>query len=336
MAEVDLALIPEGMSVVHVVTPHCFVNGNGQVVFLRRQDGKYVPTVLQTVNDAISQCFHILDCSVGEVVDFYQRQPLIHAEGEMGQMRGVVLEIQRAIAALISPEGISERSAKEMAITFDQIVRRLGRVRNAYKLAVVVNLNQSKSDKGNGFEHLGKILAPATAHLAALKRFDELLNIRAGVVTQARRLIAIAQQGEDRIKKVYELLGVYQAKVSQVVSEIERIQRETGVRCPPGQLVLLRWITYEVSNPGANKVTNALNGIVRVEPFKSRVESVEIRRLTRLGEYLDKWQEGKDSALYTFQRTFGLARGKLKRLVRECSAAREQYTLERQYVSALN
>ncbi len=334
MSKIDLALVPVGMNIVHEVTPHCFVNEIGQIVFLRRQEGKHVPTVLQTMNDAISQCFHILDRTVGEVVDFYRRQPSIKTEGEIGEMRNVVLEIQSALANLISPEGVSERSAEEIQVVFGQIVRRLGQVRNAHKLAVVVNLNQSKSDRGNGPKHLGEILAPAMAHLAALKRFDELLNITEGVAVQARYLIYIARQGEDRIKKVYKILGDYEARVGKIVCEIERIQREAGIRCPPGQLALLRWIAHEVSHPGVNKVTNALNGIVRVEPFKSRVESAEIKRLARLHEYLDQWQEGKDQALYTFQKTFGVARAKLKRLVRERSAAREQRTLDRRYAHA--
>lgn len=336
MAKIDPALVPEGVDVVHAVTSHCFVDGDGQVVFLRRQEGKCVPTTLKTVYDAVSQCFHILDHSVGEVVDFYYYQPLFYIEGEIGQMRNVVLEIQRAIATLISPEGVSERNAEEIQIVFGQIIWHLGRVRNAHKLAVVVNLNQSRLPLGNGPKRAGEILAPAIAHLAALKRFDELLNITASVMVQARYLINIARQGENRIKKVYEILGDYEVRVGKIVNEIERIQREAGVRCPPNQLAMLCRITHEVSHPSANKVINALNGIVRVEPFKSRVESVEVRRLARLGEYLDKWQEGKDSALYTFQRTFGLARGKLKRSVRERSAAREQHTLEWQYTLALN
>jgi len=86
----------------------------------------------------------------------------------------------------------------------------------------------------------------------------------------------------------------------------------------------------------ANRAVNALKGIIPVEPFKSRVESVEVKRLARLDEYLDKWQEGKDSALYTFQKTFGAARGKLKRLVRERSATREQRVLKWQYALRLN
>ncbi len=334
MSKIDPRLVPAEMNVVHEVTSHCFVDGAGRVVFLRRQEGKYVPTVLQTVYDAISQCFHILDRDVGEVVDFYHREPTVYVEGEIGEIRKVVLDIQNILATLISPQGVSGRSAEQIKVAFDQIVRRLGNVRNAHKLAVVVNLNQSKPNKGNRFEHEGEILAPARAHSGAIKRFNELRNITAGVMVQAGQLIAIAKQGEDRIRTVYGLLGTYEAKVSQIVSEVEQIQREAGVRCPPSQLDLLRQIACKVSSPGANQVANGLNGIVRVEPFKSRVESAEVKRLARLDEYLDQWQEGKDSALYAFQRTFGGARGKLKRLVRERSAAREQRTLDRRYAHA--
>lgn len=333
MPKIDPVLVPEGMNVVYEVTPRCFVDGGGYVVFLRQQEGRCIPMVLKTIYDAISQCFHILDRTVGEVVDFYRRQPSVHAEGEIGQMRIVVLEIQKVIATLISPEGVSERSAEEVQVIFCQIIRRLGHVRNAHKLAVVVNLNQSRLPQGNRPKHLGEVLSPATAHLAALKRFDELLNITEGVVAQARQLIDIARVGEDRIKKVYEILGAYEAKVSEIVGGIEQIQRKAGVKCPPSQLSLLRRMAREIGSSGVNQV-NALNGIVRVEPFKSRIESVEVKRLARLDEYLDQWQEGKDSALYTFQRTFGVARNKLKRLVRNRQAAQEQRTLDRRYTYA--
>lgn len=334
MAKIDLSLVPAGMNVIHEVTPHCFVSGDGQVVFLRQQEGNYVPTVLATVHDAIAQCFHILDSAMGEVVDFYRHQSAIRAEGEIGQMRGIVLEIQQAIAMLISPHGVSKESAEEIQTAFGQIVRRLGRVRNAHKLAVIIGLRQAPADHGHQPKHLGDILAPAAAHLAALKRFDELLNITEGVAAQARALIDIARQGEDRIRQVYNTLGIYEARVGEIVKEIEGIQRRAGIKCPPKELSLLRRIAREVSYPGANKVVNAFNGIVHVEPFKSRIESADVARLSRLDEYLDQWQGGKASFLYTFQRTFGVARAKLKRLVRERLAGREQRTLESQYAHA--
>jgi hypothetical protein len=249
-------------------------------------------------------------------------------------MRGIVLEIQKAIAALMAPEAVSKQTAAEIQVAFSQIVRRLGQVRNAHKLAVVMGLNQAQPDPRHRLKHLGDILAPAAAHLAALKRFDELLNITEGVASQARCLISIARQGEDRFRRAYDTLGRYEARVGEILTEIERIQRAAGIKCPPGQLGLLRRIAHETSHPSANKVTNALNGIVPVEPFKSRIESAEIKRLSRLDEYLDQWQAGKDSSLYTFQKTFGAARTKLKRLVRERSAGRDQRALEQQYVPA--
>ena len=331
MAKIDPSLVPAGMSVAREITPHCFINGDGQVIFLRQQEGNYIPAVLATVHDAIAQCFHILDSAIGEVVDFYRHQSTIRAEGEIGQMRGIVLEIQQAIARLISPRGVSAESAAEIQTAFGQIVRRLGQVRNAHKLAVIAGLNQYKPDQTHRLKHLGEILAPAAAHLAALKRFDELLNITEGVAAQARGLIYLTRQGEDRVRQVYNTLSIYEARVGEIVKEIERIQRVSGIKCPPRELSFLRRIAHEVSYPGSNKVVNALNGIAPVEPFKSRIESAEVARLSRLAEYLDQWQMGKTSALYTFQRTFGVARAKLKRLVRERLAGRELRTLESQY-----
>ncbi len=325
-------LVPAGMTVVKEVTNHCFINSAGQVMFLRKVNGETTPMALKNIYDAISQCFHILDRTLGEMVDFYADQPAVYREGEIGVIRGIILNLHEAINLMTSSGAVASENALQVQRGFGQIVRRLGRVRNQHKKLLISHLQKvSQIRNAQGMRVIGAVLEPAQAHLAAVKRFDELDGIAQGVMVQAQRLIEIAAQAESRISSVYLTLSFYEQQVKDEMAQIEARERTDGVQPIAEHITHLRAIAQDVCGEGSNKVVNALRGVVMVEPFKSRLESPDVRCLEKLDSYLDAWQNGQTESLHTFLRAFGRARTKLKRVVREQQSPSHQRALEREY-----
>lgn len=332
MPAIDPNLVPNNMVVVKNVTPHCFVNQHGQVVFLRRSNGQTKTVVLDDIFSAISQCFHILDRNMGEAVDFYRDNPTVFTRGEVDLVRGLSGDLQSAVAQIIAPDGLGEHSALEIQRRFAQIVRDLKRVRNQHKQMLAAHLKQIpgvKDQRGRGKPEAA--VRAGAANLAALQRFQELDDIREGVAVQIEKLMGLVAQAEERIRTVYDILGRYEDKAAGIIDEVEKHEVLLG-RTPIDEYSdQLRTIAREVAGEGSNKVVNALRGVVLVEPFKSRIESREVRCLEKLDSYLDEWEGGEPEALYTFHRAFGRARSKLKRLVREPKLESVKRTYEREY-----
>lgn len=329
-------LVPPGMTVVKKITPHCFINSQGEVVFLRKIEGERTPVVFKNIYDAISQCFHILDNTLGEMMDFYRRQPEVYGPGEMDEMRRIAEELQAVISFVISSGSVSEEAAAGTKRTLEQIRRRLGAVRNVHKLMLVDHLQKVSAVRdGQGMRQVGVVLEPALAHLDSIRRFDELDNISRGVVAQADRLIDLAILAEWRIKNVYQTLCAYEAEVGMILDRVEYHERQSGHQPVSEYSERLRAIARAVAGEKSNKVVNALRGMAVVEPFKSRLESAEVKCLEKLPHYLEIWESGKAEALRTFYRAFGRARGKLKRVVREQKSPAAQRILARQYKARL-
>lgn len=329
-------LIPRGMEVVKEVTPHCFVNAAGEVVFLRKRNGEWGPVVFSNIYDAISQCFHILDNVLGEMVDFYRRQPKVFGSGEMDEMRDIAKDLQGMINLIVSAGVQPSEQSRSAQVTLRQIVRRLGAVRNVHKRLLLGHLQKvSEVRDGRGLRPLGEALGPTMAHLETIRRFDELDNIARGVIVQAKCLIGICAIAEWRIKEVYGRLSVYGAAAHGIVKKIEVCERQQGSQPVEEYLGRLQVISAEISGGRSNKVTNALKGVVLVKPFKPRLESPDVKRLERLDEYLQAWASGNSRALLTFCRAIDGARAKLKRVAREQKSPAERRTLERQYQSRL-
>ncbi len=332
MAEIDPVLVPNDMTVVKNITPHCFINQDGAVVFLRRSNGETRAVVLKDIFSAISQCFHILDRNVGEAVDFYRDNPTIFTRGEVSQMRELSGQLQLSVTQIIAPDGLGEHSAIEIQRRFAQIVRDLKRARNQHKQMLAAHLRQVagvKDQRGRGQAEAA--VRSGAANLAALQRFQELDDIVKGVAVQIEKLMGIVAQSEERIKKVYEALGGYESEVADIIKEIEKYELLLGRTLIDKYGGVLRTVAKEVAGEGGNMVVNALKGVVPVEPFKTRIESKDVKCLEKLDSYLDEWESGEPEALYTFHRAFGRARSKLKRLVREAKLEAVEKTFSREY-----
>ena len=331
-AVIDPVLVPSDMVVVKTVTPHCFINQSGQVVFLRRSNGQTKAVVLDDIFSAISQCFHILDRNIGEAVDFYHDNPTVFTRGEVNVVRELSGDLQSAVVQIIAPDGLGEHKAIEIQRRFAQIVRDLKRARNQHKQMLAAHLRQVpgiKDQRGRGQPEAA--VRAGAANLAALQRFQELDDIIKGVTIQLEKLMGIVAQAEERVKRVYDASGRYEAKVAEIIERIEKDEVLLGRTPIDVYSDELRAIAQEIAGEGGNMVVNALRGVVPVEPFKARLESRDVRCLEKLDSYLDEWESGKPEALYTFCRAFGRARSKLKRLVREPKLGSVRKTFTREY-----
>lgn len=322
----------QSLKIARKVTAHCFIDENGRVVFMRGMNGQRKPVVLATIYDAISQCFHILDRIAGEALDFYNSQPSLYIKGERDEMRNVFMQLQSAIAVLSNSQA-SKKEAIEIQRGFEQIVVRLNKVRNRHKQLAQAYLRQTTGPRSNKPQSLGEILAPAKAHLEAVERFQELNQISQGVIVQARALIKISLETEKRLRRIYELIVLYEQQAHSWLVEIEKCQRESGVRCLPAHVRALCDIADDVARPKINKVTNAFKGVALVEPYKSRIESAEVQSLTHLHEYLEFWEAGNQALPLRFVNAFGRARTKLKRLVRMPQAQADERLFAKHYAT---
>lgn len=335
MAAIDPNLVPSDMTVVKYVTPHCFVNQNGQVVFLRRFNGETKAVVLDDIFSAISQCFHILDKNIGEAVDFYRDNPTIFTRGEIGLARQLSADLQLAVTQIIAPNGLGEHSALEIQGQFARIIRDFKRARNQHRQSLAAHLKQIPGVRDQrGRNQPEAAVRAGEANLEALRRFQELDGIIKGVAVQIEKLMGLVAQSEERVRTVYDTLGRYEAKVSDVIWDFEREERIVGralFDISYKYIDMLRAVAKDIAGKGGNKVVYALRGVVLVEPFKSRIESKDVKCLEKLDAYLDEWENGDTEALYTFYRAFGRARSRLKRLVREPKLESVRQTYEREY-----
>jgi len=193
-----------------------------------------------------------------------------------------------------------EQNMGRIHFGFEQIRQRLSVIKNRRKL-LVGDYFQS-SERANKFQSLGEILSPVKAHLETIQRFNELDQIAHGVIAQARGLIDLVLESEKRLRRVYALVVMYEQKAHDLLAQIEKCQRETGARCLPVHVRALRSIADDVAKPTSNKVMNAFNGVVLVEPYKSRIQSKEVQCLNHLMEYLEFWESGKQELPLRFLR----------------------------------
>jgi len=229
----------------------------------------------------------------------------------------VYATLQSVIDRLIAPGFIGSQAALEIKRELDLIVFGLALVRNRHKKmlrARLQGISEIANEQGQGKPDVVVEIAKATAD--ALKRLEEVGGVIYGTLVQAEQLIRIAEQAERRMTYVCYKLGEYQIQLKKIIKQIEQNQKECRGEIPFNKIMELRSIAKHVSGPGTNQIVNALNGIVMVEPFKSRLESADVVCLSRLDTYLGKWQSGDAKKLYTFQRAFKRARSQLKRVAR--------------------
>lgn len=327
---------PASVVVVKEVTPHCVIDNQGQVVFLRRVNGEEKLVVCKTIYNAISQCFHILNRLLGEAIVFYRGQPTIFGQGEIGQLQEISRTLQEVISSITSCKIIPELEVFIAQRRFVQLVAQLGLVRNQHKVKLKGQLDHlpSITDK-DGRRQAGTAVASSESLTIALQRFEEVDSIIRGTWIQAKKLIGLAVAAESRIEKVFGKLGNFQAQVDVIILEIEAAQRATGEAIPADGLEKLGTIAKKVAGEGSNQIVNALKGIAPVEPYKSRLEHRDVVCLENLPKYLDKWVGGKVKKIYTFQRAFGRARSKLARLARTSEASADGQMLAKQYTTRI-
>ena len=276
------------------ITKHCFANrDNGKIVFFRRrnENDKTTKMTLDTVDDAISQCYHILDKIFVEVVDTYKVIPEVKIRGELNEMRSILYELQVEIKILA--KNLKGETNKD----FSHISEKFKRAKNEHKIKIKELLNE--------FE--GKDLSVlAKAHLEAAQRIEQLRNIIKGVFGQVRALEELREKSERKINKVYENLTKYEIKLRKAKKE-GRINKKE-----------LEKIINNIAGGKANKVIFALESLEKenalVNPYFERIKSKEVQDLKKIKDYYKEWKKNERKG-EDLIKLISKARKKLKRIV---------------------
>ncbi|MFW6282931.1 MAG: hypothetical protein ACOC1P_02655 [Minisyncoccales bacterium] len=276
------------------ITENCFANvNNGKIVFFRRhnENEKPIKMTLNTIDDAISQCYHILDKTFVEVVDIYNVIPEVKVKGELNEMREILFELQEEIKTVA--ENLEEETNKD----FSHISEKFSRARNEHKVKIRELLKM--------FE--GKDLSIiAEAHMEAAKRVEQLRNIIKGIFGQIRALEKIKEKSERRITKAYEELANYEIKLRKAKQKGMINKKE------------LERIVNNIAGEKANKVLFAFDSLekesVLVNPYFERIKSKEVQDLRKIKDYYSEWKKGKRKS-EDFIKLISKARQKLKRML---------------------
>lgn len=300
----------ESVNVVVQVAPNCVIDGQGQVVFFRGPEGEKIPYRCEDIYVAVSQCFEILGSLFGPVVISPSGEPEFSgADGELVGLQKIIEGFQNIITLLTVRRKIAKTEVDKAALWFKGLALRWQDVQNPFKkeLRDYFVAMPSIVDKC-GDPNLEAAVVAAKALVPAIRRLGELGGIIPAIWQQTTALVEIVVKAEQRLKRVYDILGSREDEVKDIISQREQI--------PPDALVQkLRVVAKQVAGPGANEVANALKSIPPVNPYKSVLEHYDTTCLERLDVYLSRWLAGKPRWLLTYERAFGRVRSKLKRLV---------------------
>lgn len=271
------------LKVAKKVTENCIINEQGKVVFYRKNGNSKKQVVLDTIEDAISQNFHILESLFIEVVKTYDANLI--KTGEISTVRDVLFELEDKVnemAASLNPEKIN----------LSYLVEDFKGSRNRHKKNIVSILEKNELE----------IDDLAQAQLSAVKRIKELQGIIIGTIAQTKKLTEIRISCERKIIYAHNILAEYEFKLSRINSASEKEKKK-----------LISKALRDIAGEGANKVVFTLNAVTRVSPYKERVESNEVQKLTSL--YND-FEEG-NLDLNDVISIIAAARSRLKRVVRK-------------------
>lgn len=209
------------MAGIKQMTPHCWIE-EGQTHFLRKVQLEERHVVHQSIHDALTQCFHILDRNIGAVVKFYQDEPVLFGPGEVQEMEEISQKLQQVISAMVSQRDIGPGQALSAARTFELIGERLGRVRNEHKFRAqrrIVTMPPLTDEKGR--KSTTALVQTGEVQTDILKRYNELYSITRGTFVQAQRLLQEIGESEERIAKFIKALNGFAPEVGGLVSQIE-------------------------------------------------------------------------------------------------------------------
>ncbi|MGM0438823.1 MAG: hypothetical protein ACQEP3_00085 [Patescibacteria group bacterium] len=268
------------------MTKNCWINGQGQVVFSRKSGESTKKVVLETIEDAISQNYHILDSLFIEFLENYEVTQVQF--GEISVMRDILDNIQENITEMaggIDPEKVN----------LSYLVKDLKNSRNRHKVRIY-SLLEGDSQTMNEL---------AIAHKSVVKRIEQLQGIIKGTLIQTRNLLEIRDDCEEKITYAHYVLATYELNLrkAKTVSGSEKEK-------------IISKAVRDIAGKGANKVIFALDAATPVNPYKERIESREIKKLLELESYFEDWKRGEVS-FRDIIRLISHARGKLKRIVRK-------------------
>ncbi len=263
--------------IVKKITKNCFVNECGQVIFMREDNGKKKKVVLETIDDAISQNYHILDNLLVEIADIYGKSYVNF--GEMSEIREVLDVLQTELRRM------SYSLDSQSDFDFSDIVERFIHSKNINKRKFALLLS---GFTGKEMDILSE------AHDSVIRRVGELQGIIKGTIYQIKKMLRIKRDAERKIIYAHDILLICENKLKMTSFENRKRMIERVVK--------------EVAGEKANKVVYALKSVVPVNPYRDRVLSKDILKLEELSE--------KDDYDRVVKLIRG-ARSKLKRVVRE-------------------
>lgn len=272
------------MKVVKRVTGNCIINSDGKVIFYRKNKNSKKEVVLNTIEDALSQNFHILENLFLDVVQVYDSTFV--QTGEISAARDVLSELEEKINHMAS-------GLRPEKVDLSYLVEDFRESKNEHKKRIFQILNQDNPE----------ISDLAQAHLSTVNRIKELQGIIVGTINQTRKLIEIRNDCEQKIIYAHNVLAEYESKLSGINSESDDLR-------------LVSKAVNDIAGEGANKVVFALNSVTRVNPYRERVESREVKKLSKLPDLLEKWKR-EEVNLEDIIIRISSARSKLKRIVRK-------------------
>ncbi len=274
------------MKVIKRVTGNCIINSNGEVVFYRKNGDGKKQVVLETIEDALSQNFHILENLFIEIVKTYDMTFV--KSGEISEMRDILTIVEEKIGELaysLNPDKV------DLSYLLDEFKGS----RNKHKKNIALILEQNNLEMSD----------LADIHTSTVKRIEEIQGIISGTIEQTKKLAQIRSECIQRIIYAYNILTECESKLLKHKSASPELRSK-----------ILRKTIREIAGEKANKVVFALNSVTKVNPYKERVESKEVKRLAGLSKEFEYDYE-KQEALTEIVEIISSARSKLKRVVRE-------------------
>lgn len=289
----EIVAIPEGETVVEVLTRSMFINEAGliRVRWTREnkgeiQSGWEEPKDIETTH---WQQLHILER--------YLRQLRTHSAwtpGELARVHEIIRRILKIAEGYLQTGQLSQENTQDQIAA---VIRLIGAVRNQYKEAAQLRMkivgSSLKTAGAEKMEQLGSVIDAAGD---MTKRAEQILKLCRGVLTRLERLEKKRQDCVQMLTNIYRQLNRLHKK-DQLISMEHWSERD---------LAKLK----RMFDPKKASLIGGL-AIVNVQPYLGRANLPEIKRLERIPKYLD----GKDFG--SIRRTFAGAMTRLERVMAE-------------------
>lgn len=240
-------------------------------LFWGRDGEEEVEHVFSDIAPAIRQQQHVIEGWLGLEEEI--RGHLLAIPGEAQEIEGLVKETMGIARRFLGPQPLTRRERENIRRQLEDLIGRIGAVRNAHKVAFKHGLEaaypQTVVDAATD-------VAPAKPQVAAevyraaeagLARLQEIARKVAGVGIRLQILLGEEERARQVIKATYESLH-------------RLLVRLKDNRLTPKDL---ERIAKQVCGEGANLI-NGLESIW-VPPYGLRVRSREVQRLRKMGEY---------------------------------------------------